>query len=130
MNGRATAGRFEDDLPVVVESRKYLQSLERRYVIFQRIVELEVAFFIQHQQCHADDRLGHGIDPEQIIGLHGAFIVRVAQPVGLLVNDVTIAGDQCHRARYTIFLNGLHHEAVEPFQALCGQSHPVRRGDG
>src|SRR5690606_36579268 len=107
---------------------KDLDVAEGGQVHVERIVELEVAFLVKHQQCNADDRLGHRVDAEDVVLTHGAATRAVGEAEGLVVVHFAVACDEYHGTGNTPLGEGTLKKSVEALQALAGHVHPFRPG--
>jgi hypothetical protein len=115
LDGRFAFQRLQHDIAVGVCAGIDLQVGEFRNVFIQRVVELELALLIQRQQCHAGDRLGHGVQAEQAVRGHRAFGARVGVTVSLVVHDAAMPR---HR----------HHDTGHPALVHLGLDGVIYRG--
>ena len=84
-----------------------------------RVVQQQPPFLPQHHDGHRDNRLGHGIDAEQAVGLHGVGSGGIAFAECLQIGQPVVANDGNHRPRY---LPGCH--ALVQHAGQAGQ--PIR----
>jgi hypothetical protein len=94
-----------------------------------RIAQDESALFDYHHDGYRDDRLGHGVDAEDIVPLHGRAARRAAA-VGFPMGDLPFAGDQRYCARQLARSNVCAHRLADRFQPFAGQAHALGRREG
>ena len=88
LDGRVAAGTL----------RLHADGAELRQVLHERIVELEFAFFVEHQQRDARDRLGHREVAEVGVDGHRLAVLDVGHARGVKMNDSAAARDERHDA--------------------------------
>jgi hypothetical protein len=66
---------------------------------------MERAFFVEHHRRYRGDRLGHRIDSEQRIVIHGPIIVEPIATCRLEVHDLPVSGDEGDRADEPALVN-------------------------
>jgi hypothetical protein len=72
----------------------FLLALEFREVLFDGIVEADLAFVDEHHEGGCGYRFGHGGDPEEIVGLHGRLVGEAGIAEGFGVEDLVFVGDE------------------------------------
>ncbi len=98
-------------------------------VAADRVVELEVALFIEHHQRDRGDRLGHRIDAEDGVVGHRLAALQVHRPEGLAVGDLSAPGDGDLGAHDLLRADVVALEVVgDALQARGVEAGPLRLG--
>ncbi len=71
-----------------------------------RVIELETALFVKHQNRHASDRLGHRGDPKDRVFAHRNVVVYIPPTEGLSKDDPSTDSDQTDRSRDVSLVDG------------------------
>ena len=80
--------------------------------------ELECAFFIEHHQRDRGDRLGHAVDAEDGVALHGQRIFGIAPATGFKMRNLAIPRQQRHESGCLLLVDIGLQAAVDAAQAL------------
>ena len=85
-------------------------------------MQLQAPFVVQHHHGQADNRLGHAINAEKRIRLHGALLRDVHHAVQAVVNQLAAPLRQSDDAGQLISCHGAIHISVYVLQALAGHA--------
>ncbi len=105
---------------------QHFRILEFRNVLRHRIVQQEVPFFVEHHHRQAGDRLGHGADAENGIGLHRLGRLAVRHALCPKPNNLPPPRNQRHRARNSLVRDAAIHRGGDPLQPFRRQPHRLR----
>src|SRR3954471_18431223 len=96
--------------------------LEFRQVLRHGRHNVNLAFFHQHHDGDARDRLGHGENAKHGVGFHGTFFLAVLIADRLPVNDLAIAPDNQYGARNGGFVHLGLEKLRNAREAFSGES--------
>ena len=117
---------FDDGLAVGVHALVDFEIRELRDVFRDRIARPPLALLIQHHHRDAGDRLGHRVDAEDRVLLHGRAAGHVALAIGPRIDDLAVArhyrDDSRHLAVVDVFLQHRMHT----IQSLRGEAYRFR----
>ena len=98
----------------------HLQLGESWDVARHRVVEAPLALFVEHHQRDAGDRLGHRIDAEDGVALHGRAALDVLDAGDVDVDELAAARHQRHHAGELATVHHPLHAGGEPLEPLRG----------
>ena len=116
-------------VPVGVLPGVDLEIGERRNVSRHRIVELPLAFLVQHHQRHADDRLGHREDAEDRIGLDRIVLADIELADRVAEDQLAVPRQHRDDAGQLAVVDHRLHAGVEPLQPFRRDPDVFRCGD-
>ena len=105
----------------------HLHVFEGRQEFGDGIGELDDAVFDQHHRRHRGKRLGHGVNAEDRIELHGRICALVLQAEGVRIDDLPLAGYHDHHPRQLAVGNLFFEHGGDAPKALPRHAHLFRR---
>ena len=108
----------------------HLHVLEGRQEFGDGIGELDDAIFDQHHRRYRGKRLGHRVNAENRIELHGRIRALVLEADGVRIDDLPLAGDHDHRPRQLAVGNLFLEHCGDAPQALHRHAHLFGRCRG
>ncbi len=117
-HGGLALQRLEFDFACLVVANHHLQIGKFRNMLADRVVEVPQTLLVQHHQGDAGDWLGHGVDAEEGVALHGALIFQGGIATGLEGGYLAILCQQPDHAGHIPIADDLLHGRVELLDGL------------
>jgi hypothetical protein len=99
-------------------------------VFADRVVELKLAFLVEHHHRDARDRLGHRVDAVNRIEPHRLAGLDVCHAESFLISDLAAPRDQPSGARNLFLRHVPVHHSADVGEATTGQPDLFRRDGG
>ncbi len=112
----------EDHFSVGIDAVVDLEMGELGDVFGDGIGREPLALLVEDHHGHASDGFGHGKVAEDGVFGHGGVAGDVAQAVGAIVDDFSVAGEDGDDAGDLFLVDGLLHDGVEVLESLAGEA--------
>ena len=117
---------FQNLLSVLIEALEDFQLGELGDELRDGIRRPPFALFVEDHHGNACDRLGHGVDAEDGVRLHGRGSGDILLAVCPLLDDLAVARKKCHNSGKLFLIHLTLHCCVKTIESLRGKAQRLR----
>ena len=122
------ADRAEERHDEHLDPQGDLHVRELRQELGDRVRQAQQSALHQLQGRDGRDRLGHGLQLEQIVNAHRTLRVQIGKTMGFQRDQLAVARQQRHGAGHLVFALHAGDEGIDSGHALAGQALVLGRG--